>query len=70
MKIKSKINVLETGTRERLMETASHLFAEKVIHPPLCGELLPGPVSALISANRPGILAVNLHSGGAPWRLR
>jgi AcrR family transcriptional regulator len=29
MKIKSEIKPLESGTRERLLETASHLFAEK-----------------------------------------
>ena len=29
MKIKREIKPLESGTRERLMETASHLFAEK-----------------------------------------
>ena len=28
-KIKSEINPLETGTRERLLETASHLFVSK-----------------------------------------
>ena len=29
MKNKRNIKLLETGTRERLLETASHLFAEK-----------------------------------------
>ena len=29
MKIKSEIKPLEAGTRERLLETASHLFASK-----------------------------------------
>jgi hypothetical protein len=29
MKNKSEIKSLESGTRERLLETASHLFAEK-----------------------------------------